>query len=345
MINRDARKLSPEAQYEIRRQSVKLHKKGWKSPQIGSHLEVHPNTVRQWIKRFKKGGMKALAIQTRGPKSGVTLKITIEKQVIIRAKLVDKFPDQYKLPFALWSREAVAALILQETGLDLDHRLVGDYLKRWGFTPQKPIKRAYQRSEAKVKEWLEVEYPAIKAAAKADKAEIYWADEAGMKSHDHRGRGYAPKGKTPIRMHNPSYEKINMISSITNQGKLNWMCYKETFTYKVLHKFLRQLVKQSEGKKAYVILDNHRSHHSKVLKRWVRKYSHLIELKFLPSYSPDLNPDEYFNCDVKTQLAKRPERRQKGHWETSVKDTLNELSNQQERVQSYFKSKHIKYAA
>lgn len=344
-MTRDARKLSPEAQFEIRRQAVAFHKDGESNRAIAKRLEVDETTVGQWLKVYRNKGLEALRPQKRGPKKGVHQKLTPKQQKAIKKKLVDKTPDQLKLPFALWSREAVADLIKQETGLELDRRLVGTYLKDWGFTVQRPVKRAYQRDDKKVKEWLEVSYPKIEEEAKEQDAEIHWADETGIKSHDHRGRGFAPKGQTPVRMHNPSYEKVNMISSVTNKGKLRWMCYDKSFTYQVFHKFLKALIEEAKGRKLIIILDNLRVHHSKVIKRWVRRYAHLIQLEFLPSYSPDLNPDEYLNCDLKTELAKRPEKRQKGNWKPTVEQCMRELENQPERIQSYFQAEPISYAA
>jgi transposase len=345
MNRRDARKLTPEAQFEVRRQAIRLKQAGNSNRNIAQQLEVDANTVGNWIAKFRKGGLDSLKPRKRGPKLTTKLKISVELQALIRAKLIDKTPEQYRLEFALWTREAVSELIKQETGLELDRRLVGSYLKRWGFTPQRPTKRAYQRDDKKVKAWLEEQYPEIEAAAKKEGAQIQWTDEAGMKSHDHRGRGYALKGKTPIRKHNPSYEKINMISSVTNLGELTWMCYKESFTTKVFHQYLKKLIEKADGRKQYVILDNLRVHHSKLIKRWARRYPTLIELKYLPSYSPDLNPDEYFNCDLKTELSKRPERRTKGKWSSTVTDCLVKMEDEPLRVKSYFKSKHIAYAA
>lgn len=344
MSKRDARTLTPEAQYEVRRQAIKQYKEGVNKSQIATRLEVDRNTVKDWIDRYKAGGMKALQIQKRGPKTSQS-QLTIEEQTHIRKAIVDQQPEQYKLAFALWTREAVGLYIEAVTGHKLDLRQVGRYLHKWGFTAQRPVKRAYQRCTTKVQKWLEEEYPAIEKQAKNEGAEVHWADEAGLKSHDHRGRGFAPKGKTPIRMHNPSYEKINMISSVTNQGKLRFMCYEGSFDYRVFHRFLKALVNESEGKKLHVIVDNLRVHHAKKIKRWLRLYRDKIELHYLPSYCPDLNPDEYLNCDVKTQLAKKPERRKKGNWANTVKQTLEELSQKPERIKSYFKSKHIQYAA
>lgn len=345
MEKRDARKLTPEAQYEIRRQAIQMHKQGNGPVEIGKRLEIHYNTITKWIARHQEGGMKALKVHKRGPKPGTTLQIQPAEQKKIRKGLIDKTPDQLKLPFALWTREAVGLLIEEITGSKLDLRQVGRYLKRWGFTPQRPVKRAYQRCEKKVSKWLDDEYPAIKEKAEKENAEIHWADETGLNSHDHRGRGFSPKGKTPVREHNARYEKVNMISSVTNRGKLRFMCYEGSFTYQTFHRFLKGLIIESDGRKVIVIVDNLRVHHAKVIKRWLRRYASLIEVHYLPSYSPDLNPDEYLNCDLKTELAKRPERRQRGNWRATVEDTAEQLKKKPERVKKYFQAESINYAA
>lgn len=345
MENRDARTLEPAAQHEVRRQAIALHREGYGCVEISRRTSVHYNTVTKWIARYKQGGMKALAIRKRGPKPDTKLQITPSQQKEICKRIVEKTPDQLRMPFALWTREAVGLLISDLTGMKLDLRQVGRYLKRWGFTPQRPVKRAYQRSEKKVRQWIEEQYPVIKETAIREGAEIHWADETGLNSQDHRGRGFAPKGKTPVREHNARYEKVNMISSVTNQGKLRFMCYEGSFNYQTFHKFLRKLIEDAAGRKIVVIVDNLRVHHSKVIKRWLRRYGSLIEVHHLPSYSPHLNPDEYLNCDLKTELAKRPERRDRGKWKSTVENTMEMLSQMPKRVVKYFEAESIAYAA
>lgn len=345
MEKRDARKLAPKAQEEIRRQAIRLHEAGLTRLKIAERLEVHRNTVGEWIAHYKSEGITSLQAQKRGPKPGRLMQLSESEQKRVRKAITDHCPDQLKLPFALWTREAVRDLIERYTEQRLDLRQVGRYLKRWGFTPQRPAKQAYQRNERAVKQWLETDYPAIKASAKAQGACIQWLDESGIKSHDHRGRGYAPKGKTPVRLHNPNGEKINQVSAITNQGKLRFMCYEGSFNYRVYHRFLKRLILDSEGQKVIVIADNLRVHHSKVIKRWARRYRHLIELHYLPPYCPDLNPDEYLNGDLKNELAKRPERRTKGRWAKTVEETLQTFVQQPDRIKSYFRADKIKYAA
>lgn len=345
MTSRDARTISPNTQFEIRRQAVRLQQGGYKISTIAKLLEVDRNTVGKWLRKFKEGGFESLKPKKRDRKNGTKMQLSQKIQDTVRKLLIEKHPDQLKLNFALWSREAVGLLIKEHSGLELDLRQVGRYLNRWGFTPQRPIKRAYQRDDKKVKEWMEETYPSIKKRAKSEGAEIHWADEVGIKSHDHRGRGYSPRGKTPVRMHNPSYEKVNMISSVTNQGTLQFMCYDGSFNYRIFHEFLKQLIKSSRGRKVFVIVDNLRVHHSKIIKRWLRRYSNYIEVEYLPSYCPDLNPDEYLNCDLKIQLAKRPERRTKGEWKNTVDSTIESFQKQPKRIASYFQANLTEYAA
>lgn len=345
MKHRDARKLPTAAQEELRRRGVQLCENGYTQEQVAEMLDVHRCTVVGWVVRARTGGGKALASAKRGPKTGERSQLDAAEQKLIRSLIADKNPEQLKLPFALWTREAVRELIAAKTSKHLDVREVGRFLRKWGFTPQRPAKRAYKRCDTKVLRWLKEEYPAIEKKAHEEGAEIQWADEAGLKSHDHRGRGYAPKGKTPVRLHNPSGEKINMISSLTNRGKLRFLCYEGSFTYRVFHRFLKALVLDAAGRKLHIIVDNLRVHHAKVIKRWLRRYQRSIEVHYLPSYSPDLNPDEYFNCDIKAELAKRPERRTKGQWAATVQATAESLAAKPERIASYFKAASILYAA
>ena len=196
-------------------------------------------------------------------------------------------------------------------------------IKQWGFTPQKPVRRAYERNEKKVKEWMTETYPAIAKKAKAEGAEIHWGDETGVKAEDQVGRGFAPKGNTPVRKHSGKKDqKINMISSITNQGKVRFMFYEGSMNAQMLIKFLKRLIKDSKCK-IHLILDNLPSHHSHVVRDWVKERNDKIELHYLPSYSPDLNPDEYLNCDLKAELAKSGSRRNKSEFHKGTSGNLN----------------------
>ena len=340
---RDARTINHIELTERRKLAVKLSEKGLTFTEIGKIVGVHRNTVGYWIKQWKEGGTKALKAKPSGRPAGSNRMLSSTQEKEIQKSITDKFPDQLKLPFALWTRDAVRQLIIEKFGIKIAVRTVGEYLKRWNFTPQKPIRRAYERNEKHVQDWLCKEYPAIKNQAKKEDGEIHWGDETGLRSDDVNGRGYAPKGKTPVRRAKGSPERTNMISTVTNQGKIRFMFYKEKMNTDMLIKFMKQLIKSTD-KKVFLILDNLRVHHSKKVKEWLEERKSEIEVFYLPSYSPDLNPDEYLNNDLKCGISQRPDSRQKGNLEKVAKSHMHSIQKQPNRVRKYFHAETIRYA-
>ncbi|MFW6255441.1 MAG: IS630 family transposase [Candidatus Sumerlaeota bacterium] len=341
---KNARSVSPEILEERRQQAVRLHQQGLNYTKIAEIVGAHRNTVGQWIAAWKSRGRKALKVGKRGRPKGSGRHLSPREERSIQSKIVDRHPEQLKLDFALWSRDAVRLLIKQECGIDMPIRTVGEYLKRWGFTPQKPVRRAYERCEASVQRWLDEIYPSIAQKARQDGAEIQWGDETGLRSDDVNGRGYAPQGKTPVRRAKGTPEKINMISSVTNQGKVRFMFYKGALNASVFITFLKRIVRGARGRKVFLIIDNLRVHHAKVVSKWVAEHSEEIALFYLPSYSPDLNPDEYLNNDLKNGVSKRAEGRKKGRLHSVALSQMRSIQKQPARVKKYFEAKPIQYA-
>jgi transposase len=215
----------------------------------------------------------------------------------------DRTPDQLKLNFALWTRQAVSELIEAVYGVRLTVRNTGKYLKRWGFTPQRPLKKAYEQSPVAVQKWVAEEYPKIAKRTKLESAEIQWGDETGLRSDDVRGRGYAPKGQTPVVRANANREKLSVISTVTNKGQMRWKVFSGALNAQLLIGFMERLVR-NRGQKIFLVLDNLRVHHSKPVKQWLAKHGDQIEVFYLPSYSPELNPDELLNSDLKQRVTK-----------------------------------------
>ena len=235
-------------------------------------------------------------------------------------------------------------LVSQETGVDLSIRSVGNYLAGWGFTPQKPTRRAYEQSPAKVEQWLKEDYPAIVEKAKSEDAEIYWGDETGIRSDSQHGRGYAPVGKTPVIRLNARRESTNMISAINNQGKVRFQIYDGTMNGDRLIGFMKRLIKDA-GRKVILILDNLRVHHAKVVKDWLEENAEKIEVFYLPSYSPELNPDEYLNCDLKAGVHGGKPARTRKALKSKVLSHMRMLQKKPGRVKKYFMHPCIQYAA
>ena len=262
----------------------------------------------------------------------------------IQTLICDKTPDQYKLSFALWTRQAVQELIQARLGVEMPIRTVGEYLKRWGFTPQKPLKRAYEQQPAKVRQWLDEDYPVIAQRAKAEGAEIHWGDETGVRSDSQHGRSYAPKGKTPVIRLSARRHALNMISTVTNQGKVRFMLYRETLNADRLLKFLKRLIKDA-GRKVFLILDNLKVHHATRVTDWLAGHTEQIEVFFLPAYSPELNPDEYLNGDLKAGVHSKPPARDAAGLTKKVVSHMRKLQKSPERIKAYFKHPKIAYAA
>jgi len=344
MDKEDARKLSAEALKQQRKQAIRLKKQGKSFTAIAEIMGVRRHTVSGWWKRYEAEGIKGLTPGKRGRKSGTHRTLTLEQENEVQQILCDNTPDQLKLTFALWTRQAVLELINMKWAIKMPIRTVGEYLKRWGFTPQKPLKRAYEQRPAEVKRWLKDSYPGIAARAKREGAEIHWGDETGLRSDSQHGRSYAPKGKTPAIRLSAKRVSTNMISAITNQGKVRFMVYEQRMTAAVLIKFMNRLIAESE-RKVFLILDNLRVHHAKKVRTWVAAHSKEIEVFYLPSYSPELNPDEYLNCDLKAGVHSTAPARDLTGLKRKVVSHMRKLQKLPSRVKSYFKHPMIAYAA
>jgi hypothetical protein len=218
--------------------------------------------------------------------------------------LRDQMPDQLKLPFYLWTREAVVQLVERRYKVRISVWTAGRYLRRWGFTPQRPVKRAYERKEEAVRTWLDEEYPALRKRAKAEGGAIYWGDEMGLRSDHVAGRSWSLKGKTPVVDATGKRFGCNMISAITNQGQLNFMVFQGRFTTSVFLKFLQRLIRQVD-RKVFLIVDGHPVHRARKVRDWVQAHAEEIEIFYLPGYSPHLNPDEILNQDIKSNAVGR----------------------------------------
>ena len=345
MEKESARKQTLEQLHERRKQVVRLHRQGVKVMQIVLMTGLSYPTVRAAIDLFDAGGWSAIRPALRGRARGDGRVLSQVQEETIQRMIIDKRPEQLKMDFHLWSRAAVGQLIEQEFGIKLQVRSIGKYLTRWGFTPQKPIKRAYEQSPAAVQAWLEGEYPAIEQRARAEGAEIHWGDETALVNTDVRGRSFAPAGKTPVAMAiGGTRQKLSMIATVTNQGKARWMIIDEAFDADKLIEFLQALIKDA-GKKVFLILDNLRVHHSKLVKAWVAQRQGQIELFYLPSYSPQLNPEERLNADLKQEMGKRVPIRTKAKLREAANDHMTMLERSPERVMSYFQDRRVRYAA
>lgn len=301
--------------------------------------------MRAAVTAYHAGGWEAVAVRAhRGPDQGNGCLLDERQQEAIQALICERTPDELGLPFALWSRPAVAALIERECGKTLPVRTVGRYLKRWGFSPQKPLDHAYEQDPAAVQRWLDKDYPAIVDRAKAERGAIYWGDETGLRSDDVRGRSYAPQGDTPVVRPNHRRENVSLISAVTNKGEVRWMVLSKAINTALLIEYLRRLAREARCK-VFLILDNLPVHKQPPVVEWLDRHREKIEVFYLPSYSLELNPDELLNADLKAAITKQAPVRRKGDLKKAVVRHLRRIAMSPTRVKKYFEHAPVRYAA
>lgn len=340
----DARSLSQEAKEALRKRAVLAVLSGLRQNHVARTLGVSPYAVNLWMKAYRTAGEAGLTARRKGPPKGFGKKLTARRERQVCRWVIGKHPEQLRLPFVLWTREAVRELVERRFGVRLGLSTVGVYLKAWGLTPQKPVRRAFEQSSPAVRRWLTETYPAIRARAKVEGAEIYWGDEMGLRSDHQTGTTYSPKGKTPVIPGTGQRFSTNMISAVTNRGHMCFMVFGENFRVKVFLEFLRRLRKQA-GRKVFVIVDGHPVHRAKLVQAWRAKHAEEIEIFYLPSYSPELNPDEMLNNDVKSNALGRRRPRNKAEMVAGLRRYLRSTQKRPDIVRNYFNEEHVRYAA
>lgn len=342
---KDIRSLDQAAQEVLRVKAVKAIISGKTQSEVAKIFEVSLKAVNNWWRTYREKGMVGLRMKSRRPKAadeGGKLK-GWQCASIVRT-IMKKTPDQLNFGFMLWTRDAVAELIKQRFAIQLSKWTVGRLLKDWGMSPQKPVKKAYQQQPEIVKNWLDNEYPRIARKALQEEAEIHWGDEMGVRSDDQIGRTYGKVGQTPVVKVSGQRFSCQMISTVTNLGTLRFMVFDGKFNADVCITFLKRLIKDSP-KKIFLILDGHPVHKSKKVRAWIEENSDRINLFILPAYSPELNPDELLNQDVKTNAVRKKRALNKDDLKKNLIGYLRGRQKRPDIVRRYFDAKHVRYAA
>jgi len=280
-------------QAHLRRSVVQAVRGGMSQTQAAIVYGASLRAVSKWMGLDRAGGLRALKPKRRGRRAGEG-RLDPRQAARIRELIIDSLPDQLKLPVYLWTRAAVVTLIEREYRLSVSLTTVGRYLSRWGMSPQKPVRRAYERNDAAIARWVRSAYPGIARQARREKAVIYWGDEMGLRSDHVAGTSYAPLGQTPIIRATGQRFGCNMISAITNRGHLAFMVFHGRFDAPLFVRFMRRLLKQATGK-LYLIVDGHPVHRSVIAREFVTANAARLRLIRLPGYCPEPNPDELLN--------------------------------------------------
>lgn len=325
--------------YEERLAAVRMLERKIPVDQVAAVVEVDRSTLLEWWRNYRLIGVESLRTKkTRGSEA----KLSDAQMRELFTLLVGVDPRQLNFGFALWTRAMVADLILRRFKIRVSVATAGRVLKRLGMSPQKPLYRAYQQDREKVEKWKREVYPRIRSRAAEEGAEIFFADEASVRTDFHTGTTWAPVGQTPVVEKTGARTSVMMISAVTPRGKLRFAIYDDGLKSEEFIGFCRRLLDDAGGRKVFLIVDGGRIHTSRMTKRFVERTERL-ELFFLPPYSPELNPDEWVWKNVKNDRIGRQAARSHNELRLFAEAALHRLQKLPGLVRSFFADSHLAY--
>src|SRR5436305_11129519 len=340
----DARQLAGEGLQALGLRARRGCEVGYTETEVAELLGLSRETISRWWTAYAQDGMEALPGDRTGRPVGSGRTLNEGQAAYLRTILNEKTPEDVGIASPLWTRRAVAELIRKEYGIDMPVRTVGEYLRRWGYTPKVPSRHAKDQDPEEVRRWLEETYPAIARRAAGEGAAIYWCDETGAAADQQPRRGYAREGQ-PARIDVPDpHIRMNMISTISNEGSVHFMTYKHTMTAALFITFLERLLGQSTGK-ILLLVDRLKAHEAKKVEAWAADHGDRLELFFLPRHAPERNPDEYLNNDLKGGINATGLPDGNEELRSRILGFMIKLLHLPEHVRSYFQHPCVQYAA
>lgn len=335
----DGRTLSHETSEQIRVMAVRRVREGEKPSVVIRSFGLCRTSIYRWLRAAKRGGEKALKASKH---AGPARKLTVKQMKNVRSFINGKDPRQFGFDFGLWTRRIVGALIESKFGIKLSLTAVGALLYELGITPQKPLRRAYERDPKAIRQWTETDYPRLKARAKRAGGRIFFLDEAGIRSDTTLGRTWGLRGQTPEVPTSGQRQSVNAISAVTARGEFWYQIYTERFNATAFVQFLTCFMKARKGP-IFLVVDGHPSHRAKLVQGYVATLKGRLDIHFLPGYAPELNPDEFVWSHLKKQgLSKKPLRKNESLRERVDAD-LRAIAKDRALVRSFFCAPSVAY--
>src|SRR5206468_2077985 len=286
MAKIDGRTLDHKALEHIRILAVRRVVEDDEAPSVVMEsLGFSRTAIYPWLRKFEQEGWDALVERIA---AGPEPKLREKQRQQVKRWILGKDSRQYGFVFGLWSRRIVQALIKERMRVDLGLTAVGRLLASLDITPQKPLRRAYERDPQAVELWNQKTYPALRRRAKRLRAKIFFLDEAGFQSDPPLGRTYGLKGQTPVVVTSGQRQSINVISAVNARGEFWAATYTGKLNAEAFVAFLKNFLKGRAGK-IFLVIDGHPAHKAKVVQRYLETLGGRLELVALPTYAPDLN--------------------------------------------------------
>lgn len=335
----DGRTISHEALETIRVAALRRVRSGERPSDVIKSYGFCRTTIYKWIRTARGGGEKALRSR-KGTGRPCTLSDRQKQQV--RQWICGKDPRQYGFDFGLWTRKIAGQLVHDRFKVKLSVTSIGRLLAEQGITPQRPLRRAYERDPRAVERWQRKEYPRIRQRAKRLGAEIFFLDEAGVRSDDPLGRTWGARGQTPVVPTSGQRQAVSAMSAVNPKGAFWYSVYTGRLNAARFVEFLKDFMRRRRSR-VFLIVDCHPAHVAKIVKAYVKSQRGRLELYFLPPYAPDLNPDEFVWQYVKKHgLAKKP-LRQNESLKERVEQDLTSIAANSTLVRSFFCAPSVAY--
>lgn len=337
----DGRQLTHETSETIRYMAVQRVREGERPSAVMKSYGLCRTTIYKWLSVVASDGPEGLQ-RRRHP--GAASKLSGAQKLQVRRWMNGKDPRQYGFDFGLWTRQIVSELIAQRFGIEIGVTAVGRLLSELDITPQKPLRRAYERDPEAIRQWKESEYPRIRARAKRHQAAIFFMDEAGVRSDQVLGRSWGIRGETPEVATSGRRQSVNAISAVNAKGGFWYKTYTERMNADKFTRLLKDFMRGRRGR-VYVVLDGHPAHRAKCVKRYVDSMEGRLELYFLPGYAPELNPDEFVWNYLKRQgVSKKPLAKGES-LRPRVERDLRYIKSKPHLVRAFFRAPSVAYTA
>ena len=288
-------KKGRRATNEERLAAIQMYDNGLTADQIAEILDVGRSSVFDWVSKYREGGLASISTKFA---SGRPTALDDSEMIRLYTMINGKDPRAYSFGMALWTRALIRDLIKKVFVKNVSLITVGRILKKIGMSPQRPLYRAWKQDPQRVERWKREEYPAIKARAAEVGATILFADEASVRTDYHAGTTWAPVGQTPVVTSSAVRHAVTMVSAIGQRGELSFQVHEESMNAERFIEFLGCLVHDFDTP-IFLVVDGSSVHKANIVKQYIASTEGKLELFFLPPYSPELNPDEWVNKNVK----------------------------------------------
>ena len=342
----DVKRLPKAAREKLRSEAYTRYCEGKTAYSVARELHVRVTTVYRWFERFRTSNESTIIERKRGPETSQRAILTRKEREKLSAVVIGQTPEQLKFDFALWSSKAIQEYVKKAFGKTISRKTARRYMQQLGFTNRRPVCYAKEQNPASVNRWLNETYPTIKREAAQNRATIMWADETTNMIGDGIRKGYSPRGRAPI-LRTPDKRKIrcSSISAISNRGEMEFMFFDGAMNTDLFKLFCEKLV-SDKTQPVFLIVDNLRVHHAKLLKPWLEQMKQEKGFRFyyLPSYSPELNPDEYLNRDIKAHLAEKSIPKSEAKLKQVITRHLLNRKKSPQSIVNLFHKEEVRYA-